>query len=550
MKREGSMPASNKPHRLFGPWWASALVAGFSLLFFALFLFLVIAKLRNYDVLIYDLVNFNMLHGEILDYVDGRSTTFPFAAGVLMQPLLAFAYLPNAFLSSNLWAAGFTTLFASLSIFSFYLLLRQVTEHLGWSLLLTFVFALNPIVLQNAMLGYQPGPYVMVFFFLELLFLARRQFNAFVICLILANFSRFSTPLVNLLMGFALSFSPKTRRYGLCMIIASVLWIGIVAILLKLNIHLTGSSFDSSSLHLNAYGESATQAIIHVLTNPAILARHIFIQDNLLHLFQFMPLLFLPFLAPEILVGLLGDLSYVLLTSSSVADVTWMKNLKAAAGERIFFHNNMIIVVVVMFGAAAFGLRRFLDGVGRWKSIRWMLGFLLVILSLWHHYANASVNAGLIPFTKGFNWKYYQKCEHARVIDEAWDHVPDGVRVKAMQQLFGLQGSRMERYYHFSFSPDGQVFDWVLVDLFAFSYMEERQDTLRNIRGYLTMNDFGVLFFQDGVVLMKRGYSTEKNQEVLKFMEENQQNLTKNFLNPYILGPEPGPHYSATQLID
>ena len=74
------------------------------------------------------------------------------------------------------------------------------------------------------------------------------------------------------------------------------------------------------------------------------------------------------------------------------------------------------------------------------------------------------------------------------------------------------------------------------------------------IRGLLGRDDLEVLFFEDGVLLFKRGKKGTKNQEVLDFMKDNESRLRKNLFNPYVLGnpPEDGRErevYSETILI-
>jgi Predicted membrane protein (DUF2079) len=535
---------------LFRPAWAFGLSVVAAAGFFALFFLLAFAKMRNYDVLIFDLENFSWGWGEIKDFFAGRISS-PILVHLILNPLLALPLIPNAIRASNLWAAGFTTLFAALSIPALYLLGRQVIGSAYWALALAFSFAIHPLINSYAMIGYQPGPAMTFFFFFEILFLARRRLGWFTFFLVMANLARFNAIEMNFLLGFALCLSASTRRYGLRAMVLSLVWAGLAIYLVRWNGRAAGLEFSSEMAHINAFGEDFVSAAKNVIADPMLLARNLFIAENLHHLLSLTPLLLiLPLFAPVIAFSGAMEFAYVMLTSSSLDLVPWMTNLKQAAPGRVFFNNAMIGVIAAAYAASAFGLRLLLTRIDPRRAL--VLGFaiLFATVNLFHHYAHANVSFGPVPLSKGFSTNYYKKSPHAEVIDKAWSFVPDGERVKAMQQLNGFQGPRMQVVYHFYSLEEGRGYDWVLFDLFGFSHMVPRETFLGNARHFLQGEAFGVLFFEDGVVLLKRGAPIVENPPVLDFMDKNAELVSKNHLNPYVLGSEPGEYYSKTQLVE
>jgi hypothetical protein len=208
-----------------------------------------------------------------------------------------------------------------------------------------------------------------------------------------------------------------------------------------------------------------------------------------------------------------------------------------------------------MYVAAVFGLRRVLAWMNQGSPLRAFLAVLFVGVNLTFHYGGVSLFGGPIPFSRGFNWKYYGKTEHARVLDRAWESIPEGAGVGLQDSLVGLKATRAGRVFHLQYAKGDEPFDYVLADLYAFSYMMPRAEYLSRIKAFLGMPGLNVVRFEDGVIVMRRERATAWNGEILMFMEAHRDRLGVNLFNPYVFGDPPGEGsrparvYSETQWI-
>ncbi|MDP8255070.1 MAG: DUF2079 domain-containing protein [Candidatus Alcyoniella australis] len=530
-----------------------ALICVFSCIFAAVYSLLQAAKLNAYGVQSFDVVNFNMIWTEFLE---SRQGTVPFLSSltIVMQPAAAFIFLFEAIHPSSWWPILVNVLFLAAAMPIFYLLCRQVLEGYLWPWLLTVSFAAHPLTGYLALSGYHYAPQLIFFLLLEILFLQHRKRRLFSAALVLGCTSRVNGPLINLLLGIALWISGD-RTYGRRAILISLAWIAILLpIVLLLDRHL-GNELDSELLHLNAYGGTVGQALVNILTKPQLLYDNLFIRENALHLLEFLPVLFLPFLAPLYLFPAAVEAAYIMFSMSSNLQVQWYDNYRAVIGERFHFHNDMTVVLPLIYISALFGLRKLRDRLNNKAALLWVLVVVFVVVNAANHYWHSTLLSGPAPLSREFNLNYYTKTDHGRIIDRAWEMIPQGSRVKGMENLAGFHGPRMERYYHFYFLPADQRFDYLLFDMYSFITMAPRQTLFQQLEGYLKSDEFGTIFFEDGVVLMRRGARVEGNQAVLDFIEQHAKLLEQNLLNPYLFGASPltidsrPAVYSQTQLV-
>ena len=536
------------------PRWAFSLIGLFAVLYFSVFLFLEIKKLRNYDVLSFDLVNLHIICSSFIEFLEGLDSKIYGAVGIVQHPMMGLPCLLWLVHPSTLWPILFTIGFVSAAIPILYLLAKDVLGGVAWPLLIALSFAFHPLTETLSLIGYQPTSQLIFWFFLEILLLRFHRIDLFTLALVCTNLSRVNGPTINLLLGIALILQGN-RPYGYRAVMISLPWMMILSLLTHLVNRWSGTTFSTEIIYLSAYGETIQEALRNIIMHPGLLLEQLWTVDNLHHLFQFLPVLFVSFFSPIFLFPALIDLTYVFVSSSSLSTIPWMMNMKEALGAREFFHNNMMSVLPIIYVSAVFGLRRILSMIPPKHPAGLILMGLFVFVNAVHHYEHASPQAGPIPLSKGFSLHYYTKTKHAEIIDEIWREVPDGARIKAPWNLQGFHAPRMKRYYHFHYTIDNESYDYLFFDLFSFSYIKPRGLMLADIKQHLESQEFGVIRFSDGIVLMKRGATTERNANVLNFMEENRELLSRNLLNPYILGGSPWDrdgtpsYYSLTQRV-
>jgi len=549
------MSPLSRVRRLTQPHWAFALVLALAVTHLVVFLTLETRKLRNYDVLSFDLVNMHIVCSGFRDFTQGLDETIEGVTAIVQHPLLTLPGLLWLIYPSTFWYVIFTIGFLSAATPVLYLLARDVLGGVAWPLLIVLSFCFHPLTQTLSLIGLQPTSALIFWFFLEILFLRLKRMDLFTVALVCTNLARVNGAPINLLLGISLLLSGN-RRFGKRSMLISLPWILFAILATSLANRWTGIQFSTEIVYLGAFGDSIQEALLHLVVRPHLILNHLWTADNLYHMGQFVPVLFLSLLSPVYLFPALIDLAYVLVSSSGLSQIQWVVNMKTALGPTYCFHNNMMSVLPVIYVSAIFGLRRLLKWIPPGRTGAWTLMGLFVLINACHHYAQGSLQAGPIPLAKGFNLRYYTKTKHAEHIDEAWKLVPDGARIKAPWSLQGLHAPRMRKYYHFHYPSRNESYDYLLFDLFAFSYIKPRAESLADMKRYLESPEFGVVYFRDGVVLMKRGATPEQNPRVLAFMDQNHDLLSRNLLNPYILDgrawDEKGGErfYTETQRVD
>jgi len=532
--------------------WALVLVPALSAGYFACFFSLQWMKLSNYDPTSHDIVNLFYMWGELLDWVQGRQPS-PNLGGILSAPLYGLLFIAFLAKKSMVWPVLYTVLPASLSLVVFYLLAQRVLRDTLWSLLMTGALAFFPLLNVVSLIGLRESPLFMLLFFLEIYFLVGGRKDRFLLFVVLANLSRMNAILVNVLLGVALSLRGQARIGVRTAAVSLLMAAGMVGAIWAMGFT-TGEGFSTQMIHLDVYGSSLPEALARIVMHPGVLLRNVWIPENRMLLAGFLPLLPLPVFAPLWLLPCLGDVVYTLLTAASYRESVWMTNLRAVMGGKALYHNNLSYVIPVVFVAALFGLRRVLTWCRGRRTLALALALLFVSANALFHYECSPVFGGPIPFSREFNWHYYTKSGHAERVDEAWRLVPDGSRIWLKENLMGHEVPRMNRIDPLQFQKAGQSCDYVLADLFSFSYVFDRAEYLRLIRDLLERGDLELIFFEDGVLLFQRGQKSERNRAVLDFLDDHRADLARNLFNPYVLGDPPGDGrtrdvHSGTQLV-
>ena len=536
----------------WGPVWGWIGMLLFSLIYFLVFFTLQWMKLGNYDVTNHDVINLFYMWGELADWSRG-DIAYPNIGGLLSAPFYTIILIGLAIKQTMVWTILYTILPVSAAVFVYYILSRTVLKNTLWAVLFTLSLAFHPIVNLVSIMGLRGAPLFMFLFFLEIYFLRVKKPRAFLLCLILANLTRINASMINLLLGIGLLVTGK-RRAGLTAMGISLLTAFLITGSILLIGYWTGETFTTEMIHLDIYGENLSDVLKNIILKPKIFLENLLIKENARHLTILFPVLFLPFLAPLFFLPCVVDLCFALFTTRSYMDSLWMENLVTALGIKAIYHNNMSFVMPVVYVSALLGLERVLKWIKGNRRISSLIAVCFVLVNVSYHDEFSSLFGGPLPLTKEFNLDYYRKSKHAEFIDRAWGEVPDGSRVKVKENLIGRQVCRMEKVFHLHFPFSDEDYDFVMADLYSFSYMFDRKEYIEEIKRTLNRDHLGVLFFQDGVILMKKGGRNKRNEEVIRFIENNRSVLEKNLFNPYVFGgakkKKPGRVYSVTQYLE
>ena len=139
------------------------------------------------------------------------------------------------------------------------------------------------------------------------------------------------------------------------------------------------------------------------------------------------------------------------------------------------------------------------------------------IFEKWAQEFDFSNKLGPVPFTRDFNFRYYNLDEHSLIGSSLLKMVPLGATCLTLQSLAGHMG-RCRYIAPLESCVISEDYNWeyVFVDLYKDDlYHISKEELLLYLRQLITQEKYGVMVFDDGWVLLKRGYVLDKNKYLL-----------------------------------
>jgi len=425
--------------------------------------------------------------------------------------LLAFIYRlfprPEALLV-------FQSVFLASGALPVYLLTRKRLGSTYLAVAFSLAYLLHPIVTTGAVLGYIPLALALPFLLFAFYYLEKGDFKRFIIFIILANLSKIDVVLMTLILGIILLFSKTRKRYGKTILKISFIWLIIAITACFVYLKLINRPFPVGMVHFVQYGDSITDALRYALLHPVSIMKNMFNESNMLiYAFSRLPNIF-AFVAPLYLLPVIAEVGYILLRNQH------------SSGH--------FLILAFVFAGAIYGAGRIIDLIHKtffkYKNSKKLLHnllatFILVPVLLQHYYvqpkSNFSENLGPLPFTRGFSFKHYESTKHARIGHRLLKMIPDEASCLTLQSLAPHLGRcRWVGVFATYVIERDYTWDCIFVDLFKDDYYHiEKTTYFLGLKHFLTGEDYGVAAFENGWLLLKKGYEKNKNAEVLDFIK-------------------------------
>ena len=353
---------------------------------------------------------------------------------------------------------------------------------------------------------------VPIFCFL-IYFLESRKTALFWVFLALALITREDTAVTVSGVGLYAFFVLKRRRLGIAVLVACVGYFFLVCQIMRA---LGGFPNLENYWPLVLPEQQGFRGVLStVFTNPLYLFRHIFFNvDKLRYLISMLfPLLFLPLLSGKSAVLALPGLAILLLSS---------RDPHYSLGFQYSTHILPQLYFLAIAGIA--NVRRYLERRRTQPSFR-KIGERFVPVT-----AIGLLAAGLL-----MNWQlglvlskrfpgFVQPTSRERTVHSLFSQIPPSASVATLSRLYPHLSGRKEIYLlHRMFSDT----EYVLADLEApqpatdlaeywlWSHTNSPESVKRMIVPLLRQGRYGVLRYQDGFVLLKRGHSSGQDSTVL-----------------------------------
>jgi uncharacterized membrane protein len=342
-------------------------------------------------------------------------------------------------------------------------------------------------------------------------FLQRSNKPLFLLCMLLALMCREDVSLTVLFLGLYMIFG-KHKKLGLFISGVSAIWfIASTEIIIP---YFLGGPYTFYSQYSDL-GRNVWQIAANALINPAPLVSKLFTRMNIEYLFKiFSPVGFIPLFSPETL---------------AIALPGFASNLLSSSDHPHFISSwNTSILTPFVFISLIFGLKRILEAKDRYPRLKLIqpkgLSAFVLLCSV-----VASIAFG--PLFNPRTTSYLSNADHSKKLNELVSLIPGDVSVSADIDLLP-ELSKREQIYLF---PNPFYNEWYGINRNAFQKIEISKnadkveyillDTIGMRRlftepPFLSINPikyvetleellgsdrFGILYCNDGIILMRRG---------------------------------------------
>jgi uncharacterized membrane protein len=405
-----------------------------------------------------------------------------------------------------------SVLLASSSV-PIYLVARRKTGNSWIALIVAAGFLLHPALHGMNSFDFHGLVLLVPIFCFLIYFLESRRMTLFWIFLGLALFVREDTAVMVSGVGLYAFFALKRRRLG---IVVLAVCIGYFFLICQIMSVLGGFPNLENYWSLVLPEQQGFRGVLTTLvTNPLFVFRHIFFNvDKLRYLISMLfPLLFLPLLAGRSLVLVLPGLAILLLSDGDP---------HYSLGFQYSAHILPQLYFLTIDGIV--NLRRYLNR-RRTHRLSGKAGARAApVLAVGLLFAGLLMNYELgLVLSKRFPG-FVRPTDRERRVYTLFSQIPPSASVATLSRLYPHLSSRREIYLLHRMFSDAE---YVLADLEAPQPATDLTEfwlwghtmSPASVKGLviplLRQKRYGVLFYQDGFILLKRGYRSEQDSEVL-----------------------------------
>ncbi len=385
------------------------------------------------------------------------------------------------------------------SVLPLYLLTKQQLKSNILALAFSVSYLFHPFLHFGLMSGFTPEMIILPSLFFSFYYFEKGILKKSLMFLIISNLGRISIVIMNMLWGLCLMILKKNRKYGRIIFLINLIWLSLVIIYLfftnKVDWFLTVLRFE-------AYGDNLNTVIQTILKNNFILIQKLFKRENLIiFLNLFIPLAFLPLFRPLLLLSVIVSLGRIFFLNNDTADVCF--------------------ILPYIYLSAIYGLEKLINLTKYNNRLKFIFAGLIIILSGFSSYylhLPSQATQGPIPLSKGFNLNYYKINRHNKKGRDFLKLIPKDASVLA-QHPFIQHITRRKRLGSLNQGFNNKDWEYIVFDIAVPQKLFPPPNYKKNIENILRGNIYGVFEYDDGWLLLKKGYPRDRNQEVLLLLD-------------------------------
>lgn len=275
-----------------------------------------------------------------------------------------------------------------------------------------------------------------------LYFWEKKKMACYYLFVLLAVLVREEVGLTIMMFGLYLTLFEKQRRTGLITAFIGIMAFTIITQTVMPSLR-GGDGYQHIAMHaFSTFGNSIGEIIINTIKSPLLVLKTILQPIKLANAFMFfLPLLFIPFLAPAVLIAILANFGVGLLSLSSL-HVSYMLFYLSPSIPLIFYAFikgwPKLLTLMEALPQRWFYVRR---GVHMYSSAMAMVLSGLIVANVFFGPSPISMQFWFkdlrpAPFdTQSFHYSVYKVTDHHRIVDELCELIPDSAIVSAQHFL-------------------------------------------------------------------------------------------------------------------
>jgi len=441
------------------------------------------------DMGMMDQVLWNLAHGNGF-YTSYKGFSF---LGEHFSPLLALL-VPAYWLAGGNAVAALVvaqSALVALTAGALYLVARHELRSTALATALAISFLLAPLLHDANLFDVHPDALAPPFMILAFYFLRRGHDRSFALTLSLALLAKEDVTLFAIALGVYAFVGLGRRRLGTVVTLTSLLWLALVVLLIIPHFRGPGTSY-GLWWRYDYLGQTPWQIATTAITQPALVASRVLSLSRATALATLLvPLAGLP---------LLGG-SALLLALPSLA-VNTLSQYEPQAALHMHY---ALLVYPPLYLAAIVGLRRWLagrPGEARQRQQLFWAGFLVIAALLSSYY--------LSPLGRWRKSELLTVDSRTRGAQSFMRRIPAGVPLSAQSNLAAHLSERKQvRLF-----PDIEDTEFIALDTATYNRYPANDKYLQIVEALLQAGNFGVIWREEGFLLLQRNAPTDYNETV------------------------------------
>lgn len=443
-------------------------------------------KTGIYDLGIFDQALWNSINGRLLE------------GSVVTENILGIHFFPILIFIAPLywvWADPrvlllFQSFILAIGALPLYLLVKERLKDTKLSLALSTAYLLSLHLHGVNLFDFHPEALVIPLLLFAFYFLEIERYILFSVSLMLFFLCREEMLLVGFMIGLYIAISKKRMKMGISISILSIIAFLIITYIVFPYFGSKPFLYFSSEYKYYKFQDRNLYEIIKLIFIP--------------HKIKYIVSLFLPVIGFPLLSGW-----GFLLISPQIVGVLLSTSREVFT---IGFYQYSSPIIPFMFILCVYGISNlnkfsfFADKKRRYVLSRVVTSYLIIL----------GIIFNFLWFSKYFQADKYKITEHHRLINKIKGLIPQDASLIANNRI-GAHFSQRKEIYNFEDlvkwpNRAKKRTDYIIVDT---NTLDHYESTISKLKEILSVKEYGVMYYEDRYVVLKKGYNPQRNDEML-----------------------------------